>query len=148
MAFNAFRSGRQETVRVDTTVPHRLSCPECKSQEIKRRLGGRGSDLFNGPDGCGLRAQLAIEPRLQLPRRYRRPLLRRLEQAHRSALENHVDRTPRMGPSVMISGTWYYIIARVNVEKLGRERGGHSKPFQIGRIGLLPTSRSGPSHRR
>ena len=31
-------SRRQETVRVDTTVPHRLPCPECKSQEIKRRM--------------------------------------------------------------------------------------------------------------
>ncbi len=27
-------------------------------------------------------------------------------------MENHVDRTPRMGASVMISGTWYKITAR------------------------------------
>ncbi len=40
-------------------------------------------------------------------RRCRRALLRRLEQARRSAMENHVDRTPTMGTSVMINGTWY-----------------------------------------
>ena len=34
---------------------------------------------------------------LQILRRYRRSLLLRLEQAHRSALEDHVRRTPRLG---------------------------------------------------
>jgi putative transposase len=44
--------------------------------------------------------QLALEPNLQILRRHRRPLLRRLEQAHRSALAHHVHRTARMGLSV------------------------------------------------
>jgi hypothetical protein len=34
--------------------------------------------------------------------------LRRLEQAHRSALADHVHRTARMGLCVMISECWYY----------------------------------------
>jgi hypothetical protein len=51
--------------------------------------------------------QLALEPNLQILRRHRRPLLRRLEQAHRSALADHVHRTARMGLCVMISECWY-----------------------------------------
>src|SRR5277367_1463806 len=51
--------------------------------------------------------QLALEPNLQILRRYRRPLLRRLEQAHRSALADHIHRTARMGLCVMISECWY-----------------------------------------
>ena len=39
--------------------------------------------------------------------RHPRPLLRRLEQAHRSALAHHVHRTARLGPWVLINGTWY-----------------------------------------
>src|SRR3982074_2427941 len=41
--------------------------------------------------------ELAVEPHLQILRRNRRPLLLRLEHAHRSALENHVHRSPRLG---------------------------------------------------
>ena len=47
--------------------------------------------------------QLALEPNLQILRRHRRPLLRRLEQAHRSALADHVHRTAPIGLCVMIS---------------------------------------------
>ena len=36
-----------------------------------------------------------------------RPLLRSVEQAHRSALAHHVHRTARLGASVLINGTWY-----------------------------------------
>ena len=36
-----------------------------------------------------------------------RPLLRGVEQAHRSALAHHVHRTARLGASVLINGTWY-----------------------------------------
>ena len=50
---------------------------------------------------------IKIAALLQLPRCYRRSLLRRMEQTHRPAVENHLDRTPRMGPSVMVNGTWY-----------------------------------------
>src|SRR3954468_12560702 len=38
--------------------------------------------------------ELAVEPHLQILRRHRRPLLLRLEHAHRPALENHVHRSP------------------------------------------------------
>jgi hypothetical protein len=41
--------------------------------------------------------ELALEPGLQILRRYRRSLLLRLEHAHRSALEDHVHRAPRLG---------------------------------------------------
>src|ERR1700686_1654991 len=51
--------------------------------------------------------QLALEPRLQILRRHPRPLLLRLEQAHRHALENHVHRDQRLGLPVMIIKTWY-----------------------------------------
>ncbi|MEF2549459.1 hypothetical protein VQ045_20195, partial [Aurantimonas sp. E1-2-R+4] len=38
-----------------------------------------------------------------------RPLLRSLEQARRSALENHVHRNARLGAWVLISARWYYV---------------------------------------
>src|SRR6516164_6433266 len=41
--------------------------------------------------------ELAFQPGFQILRRHRRPLLLRLEHAYRSALENHVRRTPRLG---------------------------------------------------
>jgi hypothetical protein len=43
------------------------------------------------------RAELVVEPNFQIFRRYRRSLLLRLEHAHRSAVENHVHRPPRLG---------------------------------------------------
>ena len=51
--------------------------------------------------------QLAVQPGLQVLRRYPRPLLRRLEQSHRPALENHVDRNPSMGTWVIVNGIGY-----------------------------------------
>src|SRR5262249_17439497 len=42
-------------------------------------------------------AELAVEPNFQILRRHRRSLLLRLEHAHRSAVENHVHRAPRLG---------------------------------------------------
>ena len=41
--------------------------------------------------------ELAVGPYLQILRRHRRPLLLRLEYAHRSAVENHLHRQPRLG---------------------------------------------------
>src|ERR1700751_4881059 len=41
--------------------------------------------------------ELGLKPRLQILRRYRRSLLPRLEHPHRSALEDHVHRSSRMG---------------------------------------------------
>src|SRR5262245_25762861 len=40
-------------------------------------------------------AELVVEPNFQILRRHRRSLLLRLEHAHRSAVENHVNRPPR-----------------------------------------------------
>jgi hypothetical protein len=42
-------------------------------------------------------AELAVEPNFQILRRHRPSLLLRLEHAHRSAVENHVHRAPRLG---------------------------------------------------
>jgi hypothetical protein len=42
-------------------------------------------------------AELALQPHLQILRRYRRSLLLCLEYPHRPALENHVSRSPRLG---------------------------------------------------
>src|SRR5262249_45829032 len=42
-------------------------------------------------------AELVIEPNFQILRRHCRSLLLRLEHAHRSAVENHVHRPPRLG---------------------------------------------------
>ena len=50
--------------------------------------------------------QLALEPHLQILRGHPRPLLLRLEQAHRSTLEDHVHRHTRMGLR-SINENWY-----------------------------------------
>src|SRR5262249_14352672 len=54
--------------------------------------------------------QLALQPHLQILRRSRRPLLCGMEQARRSALAHHVQRTAPMGPRVLINGIWYYTL--------------------------------------
>ena len=51
--------------------------------------------------------QLAVQPGFQIIRRYRRPVLRGLEQPHRSAVENHVHRATQMGSWVLINAGWY-----------------------------------------
>src|SRR5271168_139653 len=56
--------------------------------------------------------QLAVKPHLQVLRRSCRSLLLRLEQARRSALENHVHRIAPVGPRVLINETWYYVSRR------------------------------------
>ena len=53
---------------------------------------------LNGQENISVHAaELALKSDLQILRRYRRSLLLRLEHPHRSALENHVHRTPRLG---------------------------------------------------
>src|SRR2546425_13243081 len=44
-------------------------------------------------------SELVVKPDLQILRRYRRPLLLRLEHTHRPTLENHVHRATRLGSS-------------------------------------------------
>src|SRR5271154_367387 len=52
--------------------------------------------------------QLAVKPHLQVLRRSCRSLLLRLEQARRSALENHVHRIAPVGPLFLINESFYY----------------------------------------
>ena len=51
--------------------------------------------------------QLAVEQDLQVLRRHRRPLLLRLEQAHRPTLAHHVNRPQRLGSRVVSNADWY-----------------------------------------
>src|SRR3982074_3055676 len=57
--------------------------------------------------------ELAVEPHFQILRRNRRPLLLRVEHAHRSTLENHVHRSPRLGSRrsiiVMVGISGYFV---------------------------------------
>jgi hypothetical protein len=62
------------------------------------QAGWRTSPKLNVPANISL---LALPPKS--PERYRRSLLRRLEQAHRSTLDHHVHRSPGMGLSVTIT---------------------------------------------
>jgi len=52
--------------------------------------------------------ELALKQDLQILQRHRRPLLRRMEQARRSTLADHVHRLARLGLSVMSTESWYY----------------------------------------
>jgi len=56
--------------------------------------------------------QLALQPDIPVLRRYPRPLLPRLEQAGRPALDHHVHRLARLGASVLISESWYQSTGR------------------------------------
>src|SRR5208337_1550980 len=75
--------------------------------------------------------QLALKPGLQILRRHRRPLLRRLEQARRSTLENHVHRNARLGVQVLISERWYYLFE----DRFGRPGKGNDKGKVEGLVG-------------
>jgi transposase len=85
---------------------------EILSRKLRdRRAVARYAGLTGSPDESGLKSrekglakagnarvsELVVKPDLQILRRYRRPLLLRLEHAHRSALEDHVHRAPRLG---------------------------------------------------
>src|SRR5262245_54284191 len=87
---------RRENANIDAGLGFiwRISVQEAKDNQ-ERRLGGR---------------QLAFKPNLQIIRRSRRPLLRGLEQARRSALAHHVPRIAPMGARVLINGTRYYTV--------------------------------------
>jgi hypothetical protein len=75
-----------------TLMPLPLRCPELNPVENLWKF---------------MRDNLAVEPHLQVLRRYRRSLLPRLEHARRSALAHHVHRTATMGSWVMINALWY-----------------------------------------
>ena len=83
-----------------TWSPWRLRrCPESLENPQNRRSWPPGARLSGPPPPkcASSRCRRDREPGLQILRRYRRSLLLRLEQAHRSALEDHVRRTPRLG---------------------------------------------------
>src|SRR5271165_7103967 len=75
--------------------------------------------------------QLAVEPSLQILRRHRQPLLRRLEQARRSALENHLHRNARLGVWVLISESWYKTRERVIEREAGAPAIGENDHFVV-----------------
>src|SRR5260221_6440441 len=81
------------------SYPRALSTPQPPVHNVER---------FNPSSKWGIHArQLALEPHLQILRRYSRSLLLRLEYAHRPPSENHVHRITPVGTSVLINETWY-----------------------------------------
>ena len=93
------------------SYPRRTCHSHSRSSRMARRQRPQGSQKHLAPAAAAAcaRAQpsrkhlavhageLAVKPYLQILRRHRRPLLLRLEHAHRPALENHVHRSPRLG---------------------------------------------------
>jgi hypothetical protein len=57
-----------------------------------------GGWVYPAPTSCPCCGSTKlVEPNFQILRRYRRSLLLRLEHSHRSPVENHVHRAPRLG---------------------------------------------------
>src|SRR6476659_3000560 len=91
--------------------PRRTRRSHSRSSWMARRQRSQGSQKHLAPAAAAACAgaqpprkylaihagELAVEPHLQILRRNRRSLLLRLEYAHRSTLENHVHRSPRLG---------------------------------------------------
>ena len=81
------------SIKLDGTAPKTSRLPKtsrsCRCRRVRQELNPQKNlAVYAG--------ELAVEPHLQILRRNRRPPLR-LERAHRSALENHVHRSPRLG---------------------------------------------------
>src|SRR5262249_2714912 len=72
--------------------------------------------------------KLALQPRLRLLPRHSRPLLLRLEQAHRSALAHNFHRLARLGPSVMIGEAWYWRSNRSKEDAMPQTRKIYAHP--------------------
>jgi len=51
--------------------------------------------------------QLALKQNIQILQRHRRPLMLCMEPTHRPALEDHVNRTARLGAPMILFGNWY-----------------------------------------
>lgn len=119
------RAHPNSTVRKTSSRPYvRCRCV-CRSSTLcdqrglrrigRRRASPRGramqknSKIFVGVE-TNIRihaTELALEPSLQILRRYRPSLLLRLEHAHRSALEDHVHRAPRLGERGLLNVRMY-----------------------------------------
>jgi transposase len=92
------RSGRVASVR-----------QACRARQHHDRAAARQmSRAEPAGERVGVHArQLALEPGVHLLRQPGRPLLRRLDQARRSALEDHVTRPARLGAPALIRESWY-----------------------------------------
>src|ERR1035437_1931526 len=62
--------------------------------------------------------ELALEPRLPSRPRFRRSLLRRLEQTRRSTGPHQIHRKPPMGQWVIITAAWYNWVEWFNNHRL------------------------------
>ena len=52
--------------------------------------------------------KLALKQNIPILQRHPRPLLLRLEQTYRAAIENYVNRIARLGESMILFAGWYY----------------------------------------
>src|SRR5438132_1894421 len=80
-------------------------------------------------------AELVVEPNFPILRRYRRSLLLRLEHAHRSAVENHVHRPPRLGSRRSLNlriGIIWFACCRVLFRPTSSRRASQPKPISCG----------------
>ena len=76
--------------------------------EVPRAYRGPAAPRLQNNSGPPIRGRpVAVEPRLQILRRSRRPLLCGVEQARQSALAHHVHRIAPLGAPVLINGTRY-----------------------------------------
>ena len=108
--------------------PRRTRRSHSRSSWMARRQRPQGSQKHLAPAAAAACAgaqpprkylaihagELAVEPHLQILRRNRRSLLLRLEYAHRSTLENHVHRSPRLGSRRSL-------IVRVGISQIRRD---------------------------
>src|SRR5262249_53284615 len=79
-------------------------------------------------------AELVVEPNFQILRRHCRSLLLRLEHAHRSAVENHVHRPPRLGSRTSLN-VRIGIIQGVELSIRGRASAGRASRLFFRHIG-------------
>src|SRR5690242_12642797 len=75
----------------------RQNSPGAKQHHADAAAAARARTQWPGKHLAVHAAESALKSDLQILRRYRRSLLLRLEHPHRSALENHVNRSPRLG---------------------------------------------------
>src|SRR4051812_28404671 len=77
-------------------------------QHHPRTAPGQGARVEPRREHLAVHArELDLEPDLRRLQRHSRSLLRRVEQAHRSALAHYVHWTEKLGSPVLINGTWY-----------------------------------------
>ncbi len=71
-------------------------------------VAAKGARTEPGREPLAVHArQLALQPRLPIPRSDRRSVLRGLEPAARPALAHHVHRTARLGSCMIVNAGWY-----------------------------------------